>query len=52
MSDYTPKPEYEHQLTVDTCILESETESDCDDGDGVPQVVPGVSDTESDDESL
>ena len=37
---------------VDTKILENETESDCDDGDGVPQVVPGVSDTESDDESL
>ena len=37
---------------VDTYILQNETESDCDDGDGVPQVVPGVSDTESNDESL
>ena len=37
---------------VDTFILENETESDCDDGDVVPQVVPSVSDTESDNESL
>ena len=37
---------------VDTYILENETESDCDDGDGLPQVVPSVHDTESDDESI
>ena len=37
---------------VDEFFLENETDSDCDDGDGVPQVVDGVHDIESDDESL
>ena len=37
---------------VHTYILENETDSDCDDGDVVPQVVDGVHDIESDDESL
>ena len=37
---------------VDTYIMENETDSDCDDGDFVPQVVDGVHDIESDDESL
>ena len=30
----------------------NETESDCDDGDGVPQVLDGVHGIESDDEAL
>ena len=37
---------------VDTYILENETDSNCDDGDIVPQVVDGVHDIESDDEPL
>ena len=45
-------PQHAWLDTVDTYIPENETESYCDDGDGVPQVVPGVHDTKSDDESL
>ena len=37
---------------VDKYILKKETESDCDDGDGVRQVVDDVHDIESDDEAL
>ena len=32
--------------------MENETESDCDNGDGVPQVVDGVHGIEIDDEAL
>ena len=45
-------PQHAWLEIVDTYILENETESDRDDGDGVPQVVTGVHDTESDDEPL
>ena len=37
---------------VDTYILKNVTESDCDDGDGVRQVVDGVHAIENDDEAL
>ena len=37
---------------ADKQVVDSLTESDCDDGDGVPQVADRVHDIESDDEAL
>ena len=45
-------PQHAWLDNVDTLIFEKGTDSDCDDGDVVPQVVDGVHDIESDDESL